>query len=92
LPPISFDDLEIIPGLPDANSGKIYRLQLGTSFPTKDAANEMAEMIAGVGFKVALELDGPQYRVTAVDIPSTMVFFALQRLGFMGIRQIWVKE
>jgi cell division protein FtsN len=85
------EELQVIPGLPDPNSNKIYRLQVG-SFSAPDAADRTAQIIQSAGFDVAQEFNGTYYRVLVVGIPAASVYPAAQRLGAMGIGQIWVRE
>ena len=41
---------------------------------------------------VAMEGNGSLYRVFATDVPAAMVHPAVQRLGTIGINQVWVRE
>jgi len=45
-----------------------------------------------MGFVVLQEQFGSLYRVMAVDIPANLVEPAIQRLGVIGIDQVWIKE
>jgi len=82
---------EAKPGLPDPKSGKTYRLQVGT-FSTLEAADRMSRLVGSIGFMVIQEQSGSMYRVLAVDIPAALVQPAVQRLGVIGIDQVWVRE
>jgi len=84
-------EIRIIPNLPDPNNGKIYNLQAG-AFSGPASALEMAKTLKSVGFDAVYEVSGSIYRVVVRDIPASMVSFAAQRLGAMGIREIWIKE
>jgi hypothetical protein len=81
----------IIPGLPDGNSGKVYRLQIGAFSTESDAARFVSEL-ANSGFNIALEPDGTVYRVFAADIPAAMVYYAALKLGGLGVTQILLRE
>jgi cell division septation protein DedD len=81
----------VTPHLPDANDGKIYRLQVG-AFLSPEPAAEIVLELKGYGFNVILEAEDSFYRVTVTDIPAAMVYYAVQRLGTVGFRQIWVIE
>jgi cell division protein FtsN len=89
--PVQGTQPRVIPGIPDPNSGKNYRLQVG-AFSTPEAADRIARMISSVGFNVAWEQSGLMYRILATDVPAAMVHSAVQRLGVMGINQVWVRE
>jgi cell division protein FtsN len=84
-------DIQIIPGIPDPNSGKLYRLQVG-AFSIQDAAAQAARQIQAAGFNAALEQSGTVYRALAVNIPAASVYAAASRLGLAGFKQIWVRE
>jgi hypothetical protein len=49
------------------------------------------QQLRAAGFNVIAEQYGAMYRVLATDIPSVMVTQAVQRLGTIGIRQVWVR-
>ena len=83
--------LDIIPGLPDRNSGKIYRLQIG-AYSAYEAAVKAAEHVKSAGFNVESEYTGSVYRVLACGIASSDVYSASVKLCSMGFFQIWVRE
>jgi len=77
--------------MPDPASGRIYRLQVG-AFSTREAADRVARMVGAAGFNVTQEWTGAMYRVLATGVPAAMVSPAVQRLGAIGIEQIWVRD
>jgi hypothetical protein len=81
----------VIPGLPDPNTGRIYRLQVG-SFSTQQTAERVSRLVSSLGFNVAQEWTGAMHRVLATDVPAALVSSAVQRLGLIGIEQVWVRE
>jgi cell division septation protein DedD len=89
--PAPAGEVVIIPGLPDRNSGRIYRLQVG-AWSAPDAAGRALQMLQSAGFSAVQEQNGSLYRVLAAGIPAADVYAAAQRLGAMGFRQIWVRE
>jgi len=89
--PVQPDDIQIIPGLPDRSTGKIYRLQV-VAYSALDAANRAAELMRTSGFAVELESTGSIFRVLAVGISAADVYSASVRLGSLGFHQIWVRE
>jgi hypothetical protein len=84
-------EMQVIPGLPNPNNGKIYRLQVG-SFSSPEAAENVVRVIRDAGFKVIQELNDYHYRVLVLDVPAASVYPALQKLGTLGIGQVWVRE
>ncbi|MCL2008712.1 MAG: SPOR domain-containing protein [Treponema sp.] len=91
-PPLPVEiQVTITPGLPDPDNGRLYMLQVG-SYTSLNAAENVAGMLISVGFRVVLEQAGINYRVLVMDIPSELVYAAAQRLGSLGITNIWVRE
>ncbi|MDR2575302.1 MAG: SPOR domain-containing protein [Treponema sp.] len=88
--PVQPPDVKIIPSLPDPNNGKIYNLQVG-AFSTREAAMDLSIKLRGASFDVSQEFTGALYRVIVKDIPSYMVYYAVQRLSAVGIKEIWIK-
>jgi len=83
--------VQVFPGLPDPNSGKIYHLQVG-AFSTAEGAAMTAQIVKNAGFYVGGDVSGGAYRVLVVNIPASVVHLAVQRLAALGIQQIWVRE
>jgi hypothetical protein len=90
-PPVKPEDVQIVPDLPDQNSGKLYRLQIG-AYSAKNTALRAAEYIKSAGFDVELEAAGSVYRVVIKGIAAPDVYSASIRLGSLGFGQIWVRE
>jgi cell division protein FtsN len=81
----------VIPGLPDPNNGRTYRLQVG-AFSARQSADRVSQLVSSLGFTVAQEWTGTMHRVLATDVPAALVSSAVQRLGLIGIEQVWVRE
>jgi cell division protein FtsN len=82
--------MQIIPGLPNPHSDRTYRLQVG-SFSGQDAAAKTAQYLRSAGFNVAYERDGYNVRVVLPDVPASMVQSTVQRLGTLGIGEVWIR-
>ena len=91
LRPLSIEEMQIIPGIPDPNSGKTYRIQVA-SFSLPQAAAQTIKILEAVGFHAVHERHESMYRVVVVNIHSSMAYAAIQKLGALGIRQVWVRE
>jgi cell division septation protein DedD len=89
--PVPVTQPRVIPGIPDPNNGRIYRLQVG-AFSSPETATIIARQVGSAGFNVVMELSGSMYRVLATDVPAFMVSSAIQRLGVIGINQVWIRE
>jgi cell division septation protein DedD len=83
--------MQIIPGLPDRSSRKIYRLQVG-AYSSAESAARCYQSLRAAGFNPVQEQMGAIYRVLVTGIPAADVYSAAVRLGAMGVRQIWVRE
>ena len=90
-PPPFINEVQVIPGFPDPNSGKIYKLQVGSFYSEAGAALAYQQLVSA-GFNAAWEYSANAYRVLAVGIPAPSVYATIYRLGSMGFRQIWVRE
>ena len=84
-------EVQIIPGIPDPNSGRLFHLQVG-AFSTVDSALQAFQYVKSAGFDPILEQAGAIYRVLAVGVPAQSVYYAAQRLGTFGFKQVIVRE
>jgi len=84
-------DPQIIPGLPDPNTQKTYRLLVGT-YPGVDSAFRIYQQLQAAGFDVVQEQAGDMCKVFAAGIPASRVYYAAKRLGAIGFPQIWIQE
>ena len=83
--------VKIISVLPNPNSEKHYNLQIG-AFSSILSADLVFRQLRGSGFEAAQEQSGDLYRVLVVGIPASQVYNAIQKLGVLGFREIWVRE
>jgi hypothetical protein len=92
-PPVrtAVGDVMVSPGLPDPNVNKMYRLQVG-AFNSQNAAANTFRSLQDAGFNPVYEHSQNFYRVIIADVPASSVASTVQRLGTIGIRQIWVRE
>jgi len=84
-------DVMVSPGLPDPNSNRRYRLQVG-AFNGQNAAAATFRSLQDAGFNPVYEHSQNFYRVIIADVPASSVASTVQRLGSIGIRQVWVRE
>ena len=87
----TFSKIEVIPGLPNPNTGKVYRLQIG-SFKKPENAVRAERMLRNAGFIAAQERYGSFYRVLAIGIPAKEVASAVRRMESLGIKQVWIRQ
>jgi len=81
----------VMPGLPDPNTNKRYRLQVG-AFTDQNAAAHTFRTLQDAGFSPVYEHSQNFYRVVIADVPAASVAGTVQRLVQAGISQIWVRE
>jgi len=81
----------VTPGLPDPNTNKKYRLQVG-AFNSQNAAEHTFRSLQDAGFNPIYEHSQNFYRVVIADIPAASVASTVQRLVSIGINQVWVRE
>jgi hypothetical protein len=84
-------NVTVSPGLPDPNSNKRYRLQVG-AFTDQNAAAHTFRSLQDAGFSPVYEHSQNFFRVIIADVPASSVAGTVQRLGTMGISQVWVRE
>jgi len=84
-------NVTVSPGLPDPNSNKRYRLQVG-AFTDQNAAAHTFRSLQDAGFNPVYEHSQNFFRVIIADVPASSVAGTVQRLGAIGIRQVWVRE
>ena len=85
------DGVRVIPGLPDPDSGMIYQLQAGRWY-TEEVASFITQRLQAAGFNTTQKNNQGVHWVYATDIPASIVYFAIQRMGVLGIREVWVWE
>jgi hypothetical protein len=83
--------IEVIPGIPNPNSQKIYHVQVG-AFTAPEVAVRAEQLVKSAGFTTARDQNGSLYRVFAMNIPAANVYPAIQRLISLGFSQFWVRE
>jgi hypothetical protein len=81
----------VTPGLPDPNSNRMYRLQVG-SFNSQNAAANTFRSLQDAGLNPVYEHSQNFFRVIIADVHASNVASMVQRLGSIGIREVWVRE
>jgi hypothetical protein len=84
-------NIKIIPSLPNPNSGKTYRLQVG-AFSVPDSAARTMQQLRAVGLTAAQEQYGSLLRVSAVGVRAADVYAAVQKLEAAGFKEVWIRE
>ena len=87
----SLGNIKIIPSLPNPNSGKTYRLQVG-AFSVADSAAKTMQQLRALGLNAAQEQHGSLLRVSAVGVRAADVYSAVQKLEAAGFKEVWIRE
>ncbi len=88
--PVQEGGIQIM-GLPDRNSDKLFRLQVG-AFSRQDTAETVSARIKDAGFDVTQDYSDSIYRVFVVDVAAADVYPSAVKLGALGFNHIWVRE
>jgi len=83
--------INVIPGLPNPNTGKFYRLQIG-AFGVLENALEYERRAKSLGFVVEREKHGSLTRVIILGVKASDVQLATQELEAAGFTEVWVRE
>ncbi|GHT61147.1 hypothetical protein FACS1894109_19490 [Spirochaetia bacterium] len=81
----------ITPYMPNPNSGKIYRVQVG-SFTDTWHAKEAFDRLTMVGFKPAFERYGDYIRVVIPGIKTVDMPAVARLIGQVGFREALIRE
>jgi cell division protein FtsN len=83
--------ITIIPNFPDPQSGKVYRIQVG-SFSSIALAQVCFARLKAAGFTPAYEHNGSLYRVVLSSIRAADVYNTAQRLNAAGFTEVVIRE
>jgi len=83
--------IKIIPKLPDPQSGKVYRVQVG-AFSRVALAQVCFDRLKAAGFSPAFEQNGSLYRVVISGIRAADASYVAQRLNAAGFTEAWIRE
>ena len=83
--------IKVVPGLPNPNSRKTYRLQVG-AYARAETADFAECALKDAGFKTKREAHGSLTRVLAVGIAAADVKSAVQTIESAGFGEVWVRE
>ena len=83
--------IKVVPGLPNPNSRKMYRLQVG-AYAKKENADFAECALKAAGFETRREARGSLTRVLAVGIAAADVKSAVQAIESAGFGEVWIRE
>jgi len=83
--------IRVIPGLPNPDSNKIYRLQVG-SYSVQNTANKMAQRIRSAGLQANVETYNSLKRVIVPGVRAADACSIVQLLESIGFQEVWIRE
>jgi len=90
-PQAASEVIKIIPKLPDPNSGKVYRVQVG-AYSNVALARACFERLKAAGFSPAYEQNGSLYRVVLSGIRAADMSYTARCLNAAGFTEAWLRE
>jgi len=84
-------NVRVIPGLPDPNSRKVYRLQVG-SYSVHSTADRIAQQLRAAGLQAGIEYYNSLQRVLVLGVRAADAASVVQTLGLMGFEEVWIRE
>jgi len=84
-------NIRVIPGLPDPNSAKIYRIQVG-SYAVHNTADIMAQRLKTAGLYTDFEFYNSLKRVIVPGIRASDACTVVQMLESLGFAEVWIRE
>jgi len=87
----SSQPIKVIPGLPNPNSRKFYRLQVG-AFSLLENVEEYEQRAQALGFVTVREKHGSLTRVVLEGVRAPDVQLATEELEEAGFTEVWVRE
>jgi hypothetical protein len=90
-PPPPSVQIRVIPGLPNPDSKKIYRLQVG-SYAVHNTAEKMAQRIRSAGLQANVEFYNSLKRVVVPGVRAADAYSIVQLLESMGFQEVWIRE
>jgi len=83
--------IRVIPSLPNPNSSKTYRLQVG-SYAVHNTADMMAQRIRSAGLQAGVEYYNSLKRVFIPGVRAADAYVIVQMLEALGFKEVWIRE
>jgi cell division protein FtsN len=83
--------IRVIPALPNPDSSKIYRLQVG-SYAVHNTAEKMAQRIRSAGLQAGIENYNLLKRVVVPGVRAADAWSIVQMLELLGFKEVWIRE
>jgi cell division protein FtsN len=83
--------IRVIPGLPNPDSSRVYRLQIG-AYAVHTTADKMAQRIRSAGLQAGVEYYNSLKRVFVPDVRAADAYSIVQMLELLGFQEVWIRE
>jgi hypothetical protein len=83
--------IRVIPGLPNPDSPRIYRLQVG-SYAVHNTADMIAQRIRSAGLQAGVEYYNSLKRVFVPGVRAADAWSIVQMLELLGFKEVWIRE
>jgi hypothetical protein len=90
VPPVPLQ-IRVIPGLPNPDSPRIYRLQVG-SYAVHNTADLMAQRLRAAGLQAGIEYYNSLKRVFIPGVRASDACTVVQLLELLGFTEVWIRE
>jgi len=83
--------IRVIPCLPNPDSPKIYRIQVG-SYAAHNAADVTAQRLITAGLQAGIEYYNSLKRVFVPGVRAADAVSVVRMLEFLGFQEVWIRE
>jgi len=83
--------IRVIPCLPDPNSPRIYRIQVG-SYAVHKTADMMAQRLMAAGLQAGVEYYNSLKRVFVPGVRAEDAYTIVQMLELLGFTEVWIRD
>ena len=90
-PPPPSLNIRVIPALPDPNSSRVYRLQVG-AYSVYSTADRIAQQLRAAGLQAGIENYNSLTRVFVPDVRAADAASTAQMLELLGFKEVWIRE
>jgi len=83
--------IRVIPCLPNPNSQRVYRIQVG-SYAAHNTADFMAQRLMAAGLQAGVEYYNSLKRVFVPGVPAADACTVVRTLESLGFQEVWIRE
>jgi cell division protein FtsN len=83
--------IRVIPCLPDPNTQRIFRIQVG-SYAVHNTADMMAQRLMAAGLQAGIEYYNSLKRVFVPGVRAEDAYTIVQKLELLGFTEVWIRD